>query len=419
MKEFLEKMQASFPQKGGKEILQEIRQESWERLLAIGFPHKKSEGFATFPFDSYYGSTLNVSEAEVRKEEISLHVDPLCEHSYLVFVNGKFRADLSDMSGIEEGICLPFKEALATYGGILKKHLIEQAKEENNPFHLLNQSETEGVFVYLPPGKEVKRVVQSIHFIKTTQNIRDKGFLVLGGRIHLFLGKNSRLRWVNTEISNGESMFWSHRLFDLSLEEGATFSLIEERSREGQMGYYLNALRAKLKKRASLHHFSLSKGVQKEYRDIRVKLLGEESEANLKGLSLLSGKSHVETKALVQHQVERTKSNQKFKTVLEGRAHFSFSGEIRVEKEAQKTEAYQLSNALLLSNEAVAISRPNLQIFADDVKASHGATISIPREEELFYLKSRGIHEEEAKKHLTLGFCRELTEELFLPQLRL
>ncbi|MCB1106650.1 MAG: SufD family Fe-S cluster assembly protein, partial [Chlamydiia bacterium] len=139
-------------------------------------------------------------------------------------------------------------------------------------------------------------------------------------------------------------------------------------------------------------------------------LEGEKSSVDLKGLSIASKKDEVHHFISVCHLAPNCRSSQHYKTALMGRARSSFEGKIFVEKEAQKTEAYQLNNHLLLSPKAQAHSKPNLEIKADDVKASHGATCSRPKEDELFYLQTRGLSKEEAMWHLARGFCYELAE---------
>ena len=154
--------------------------------------------------------------------------------------------------------------------------------------------------------------------------------------------------------------------------------------------------------------FTFSKGACTERHDIQVSLEGERSEVDLKGLSLPAHKDEMHHYIDVRHMAPNCRSNQHYKTALMGRARSSFEGKIFVEKEAQQTEAYQLNNNLLLSPKAHAMSKPNLEILADDVKASHGATVTRPKEDELFYLQTRGLSKKEAEWHLARGFCAEL-----------
>jgi Fe-S cluster assembly protein SufD len=149
--------------------------------------------------------------------------------------------------------------------------------------------------------------------------------------------------------------------------------------------------------------------------DFCVQLQGERAEAALNGLSLLTGSRQTHTHVLMKHEAPHTRSSQLFKTILADTSRFSFSGKIYVCREAQKTEAYQSNHNLLLSPHALAYSKPNLEIFADDVKASHGATVSKLKEDHLFYLKTRGLPMEIAKKLLVIAFGQEIIHKVVYP----
>lgn len=143
-----------------------------------------------------------------------------------------------------------------------------------------------------------------------------------------------------------------------------------------------------------------------------IQLKGENSEVNLSGLWMLDGNRTAHTHAIVDHEAPRTRSMQRFKGVLNDHSQSSFEGKILVRAEAQKTEAYQLNNNLILSQGSIANSKPNLEVFADDVKASHGATVSQLEEEQLFYLSTRGIDPILARRLLIGGFCREMIDKI-------
>lgn len=155
---------------------------------------------------------------------------------------------------------------------------------------------------------------------------------------------------------------------------------------------------------------SVNRGAKALRQDYRVDLVGEMADAKLSGLSLLSGLKQCSTNVLISHIAPHTTSMQLFKAVLDDFSQGSFQGEIFVAKEAQKTQAYQINKNIILGKRAIANSKPNLQIFADDVKASHGATISQLDENVLFYLKSRGVSADAAKRLLLDAFCKEITD---------
>lgn len=147
-------------------------------------------------------------------------------------------------------------------------------------------------------------------------------------------------------------------------------------------------------------------------KDIYVQCAGENSEADLKGLTMLQDALCAHTHIVVEHTAPRTRSMQRFKGLLRDASQSGFKGKILVRPAAQKTEAYQLNAHLLLGHAAIAHSKPHLEIFADDVKASHGATVAHLEQAQLFYLKSRGIDEASAKQLLIDAFCREILDEI-------
>jgi Fe-S cluster assembly protein SufD len=149
-----------------------------------------------------------------------------------------------------------------------------------------------------------------------------------------------------------------------------------------------------------------------------VQLAEENSSVSLQGLSMLTDQRQAHMHALIDHAAPHCESRQHFKSALAGQSQSSFEGKIFVRPIAQKTMAYQLNNNLILSDQARSNSKPNLEIFADDVKASHGSTVTQLSQEELFYLRSRGLPKEEAKSLLTHGFCKELIDALEIDSLR-
>ena len=155
----------------------------------------------------------------------------------------------------------------------------------------------------------------------------------------------------------------------------------------------------------------MTEGAKTVREDYKIALNGENGEADLNGLWVLKEKNECHVNVMIEHVAPHCRSNQLFKGVLDDFARSSFEGKIWVRKEAQKTDAFQLNNNLLLSDHANADSKPNLEIFADDVKASHGSTMGQVDEEQLFYLKTRGFSKEVAEKFLVRAFCQEVLQK--------
>ena len=392
-----------------------FREKAWKLLNEMGLPEKKWEAFQYLPLDSFYLNPFQASQNdEISKQAIQSLLDPSSQGSTLIFVNGTFRKDLSFTNALpEKVILLPIAEAMKSYGAFLDKRHAEQIKLEKNPFVLVNHSlYTEGLFLYVPPKVKLE---DPIHILFITTN--DTCPILMNPKVEIFVGRDAELNLISSHHSLNECAFWTNQVFDVTLEEGAIFSHFEYLDLLPST-YAFQTTRAALKRDSRYHSFSFSSGSEISRQDARITLKGENSEADIKGISLLDTKKQSHIYALVEHAAPHTRSYQHFKHILKDQARSSFEGKIFVESEAQKTDAYQMNHNLLLSEKTVATSKPNLEIFADDVKASHGATMSQLRSEELFYLQSRGLKKEEAKQQLIKGYCLELTKDLVYPSFK-
>lgn len=388
--------------------LASLRNKGWQGLEALGLPSKKQEAYRYLPLSRLYQSPMMfAAEAEMNKDEILPFIQPLALHSHLVFINGFFRSDLSDLTGLGSQVQLiPLSEAIVSHGSFLNHRLSKSISEEKDSLAMLNTAvHGEGVFLYLPPKVVVEQPVQCI-YIQTPE--ASEAFS--SPRVHLFLGKGAQLKWVTTSLGQGHI----NAVFDVALEEGAQFDLFNQISPSFDK-WHFEALRALLKRNSRFSSISLSLGEGCARHDARVVLAEEGADAQLQGLTVLKEKGQSHAYLLVDHAAPCTQSMQHFKTLLDHTSQSSFEGKIYVRQEAQKTQAYQLNNNLLLDDRAIANSKPNLEIFADDVKASHGVTVAQLNQALLFYLQTRGIAEGEAKSLLTRGFCKEILEKIPFP----
>jgi Fe-S cluster assembly protein SufD len=261
----------------------------------------------------------------------------------------------------------------------------------------------EGIFIYIAPNVRCEYPLQVI----TIQSQGEKPLLCTP-RLHLFAGKDSVLKLHFHQEAFCHN-FWSNQVYDFALEEGAHLAItIFSQLSEGAWNF--DAIRATLKERSHFSSISFTTGARTHRQDYAVALQGENAEASLAGGWHLKSQRHFHMSVHMEHEKPYCRSLQKFKGILLGNSRSSFEGKILVHKEAQKTQAYQRNNNLLLSEHAFAYSRPNLEIFADDVKASHGATFGKLSEEDLFYLKSRGLSHEQATNLLVSGFIKEITD---------
>lgn len=352
-----------------KDLLFPWRKKAWDHFLEIGLPRRKQEAFQYLPLQD-----LIFPPPSMQKNPIPEVPAPL--------------------------LCLPLETAMRSYGVFLQNRLVQMLKEETDPFAVLNAAlQKEGFFLYVPPKVQLEIPLEIHHLFFSNQ--------MASPRIHLYVGKGSRLQIIRK--TSGEGL--SNAVFDVVLDESAELSFFDVQALS-EKAHHLSAFRAKLKRDSRLYFTSLSEGASLSRTSLKVQLAEENSEAHLRGLSRLGQERQNHIHATVEHQAPNARSRQHFKAVLKDKSTYSFEGKILVRSAAQKTEAYQLSNVLLLSEEARANAKPNLEIFADDVKASHGATVGQLNKEELFYLRSRGLSLEEARQWLIDGFCREILDAL-------
>lgn len=358
-----------------KDPLIAYRKKGWDRFLEIGLPRPKQEAFQYLTKKLLFPKLAERTTASMEQEEA------------LVFVDGFFEESFSQVPS--PLVCLPLEQAIRSYGLFLQNRYALMLSQETDPFAALNGAfQGRGLFLYLPP-----KCKAALHLIQ-----RYTSSDMASPRLHIYLGREAQLKLSQTSEKRSGL---SNSAIDFVLDSGAELSFLDEAEGDFQ------AIRATLKRDSKLKVVLLGNTLRTS---IKTELAEENCEAELYGLTRLEGDGESHIYARIEHAAPHTRSRQHFKSVLEGKSRYSFEGKIYVHPVAQKTEAYQLNNNLILSDEASANAKPNLEIFADDVKASHGATVGQLDEEALFYLRSRGLRVEQAREWLIGGFCKEILD---------
>ncbi len=389
--------------------------QAWKLLEKVGLPQRKEEAFQYVSLRKLYESILLQDKKAIHKvplPELSALLMPETQSSYLVFIDGLFSPELSMIP--PSLVVLPLEEALkSSYGSFLKHRMNLLIEKEKDPWALLNAALCQkGAFIYVPSKTQLETPIQILN-IQTEASL-----LYEGPRIHLFLGAHAKAKIVSSFHFLEGSQTLHNDFLDVSLEESAFLSHVF--SHENPCSSWgFSSFRATLKKSSRLTSSFITFGSPGFRRDYFISLQGEGSEADLKGLTALADHAQSHINIHMDHTTPSCRSRQFFKNVLAAHSLASFTGKIYVKREAQKTEAYQLNQNLLLSDQATVNTKPNLEIFADDVKASHGATVSQLDEEQIFYLRTRGVSLLEAKSLLTIGFCQEILDAIEIPSLRL
>ncbi|MCY3974246.1 MAG: SufD family Fe-S cluster assembly protein [Simkaniaceae bacterium] len=338
-----------------------------------GFPDKRSEGFAY------------VSLKRLTGKNDFTHTPPLLHYE--------------TPSSI---VVLPLREGMQRYRPVLEKRFASLMRSESDPLRLLNHAASqEGLFIYVPDGIRIETPLEIVHTVRAQDRVP-----AVQPRFEIFLGKGSRFATLIRTRSEGGS-FWSNGLINVSVEEGADYSHYDEAERSPE-GWDFFAVQGEVRSAGTVRLFLSGRGARVQRRDVSLSLAGEGARVELKGLSLLEEKTEGHLCVRIEHDAPHTLSDQLFKGVLFDRTRSGFEGTVVVGKGARKTEAYQLCRHLILDSESAAFSRPRLQVFTDDVRATHGATVAKPTPGELFYLRTRGLSASEAQAHLVRGFIREL-----------
>lgn len=277
----------------------------------------------------------------------------------------------------------------------------ESTYGDMNLWHAVNAYLRDGLILDVPAGTTGR---EALHI-----TINGHGGAYFVPRTFLRIGANAEFTIIEHHM--GEGAYWNNRVTQIHLEKGARLRhyRIQENS---DKAVYTQNTHVTLDRDATYEAFVLTKGAAFSRNQIHIELQGENAEARLGGVNLLKGTQFGDTTITIEHQAPHCRSNQTYKTVLDDKAHAVFQGKVHVHRPAQKTDGYQLSNTLLLSPQAQMDTKPELEIYADDVKCSHGATTGRLDLEPLFYLRTRGLSEAQAKFLLMQAYLGPALDEI-------
>jgi Fe-S cluster assembly protein SufD len=388
---------------GEDDPLFRFRSRAWDQFLELGLPNKKTGEFQYLPLRKLYGRTFSLPS--LGKTAMPVTVDDCTA----VFLNGRFDPELSNLSALpKKAMAIPLYEAFRAFGSFLNNQSIRSLQEETDAFAALNGAfASESLFVYLPPQAVLETPLKILHIV-------DQDGVLFSPRVEVFCGALSQANLSYQTVYAKNVNSFVNGAIHISLEEGASVLLERKGIDVPESAWEMQAIRASLKRDSVFNTLSSTIGGETLRDDYKLSMLGTNAEAHLTGCWMLEGKREAHTHVKIDHQAPNCRSNQLFKGVLNGYSKSSFEGKIYIHKEAQKTEAFQMNQNLLLSQGAQANTKPNLEIFADDVKASHGATVGQINEDELFYLQARGLSKEESKQLLIKGFCAEVMDRYVL-----
>jgi Fe-S cluster assembly protein SufD len=326
----------------------------------------------------------------------------------LVFVNGFFSAKLSSVKPVSGGVRIEnLSTALARDSALIEKHLGKYAHMASNTFTALNQAFfTDGAFIFVPAGVEVAEPVQLI-YISSTKN---SGETILPRNL-VIAEANSKLTVVESYISTGNVAYFTNAVTEILAGDNAKVEHIKLQD-EALDAFHIATIAGEFGRASNVTVHSFALGATLSRTNIRTKLAGKGLECILNGLYLTRGEQLADHHMIVEHAQPHCASHEYFNGILDDKSKGVFHGRIYVHPIAQKTDAKQTNKNLLLSDDATADTKPQLEIYADDVKCTHGATIGQLNEESIFYLRSRGIGTDTARQMLIHAFAGEIIERI-------
>jgi Fe-S cluster assembly protein SufD len=376
------------------------------------FPTRKTEAWKYTSLHALRQDFSVIEPSPVSAAELGLDT-PALGACKLVFVDGYLRDDLSTMD-VPEGIKLVrFADADAGQAQQISSQLGSAVDASKHMFANLNDAAlADGVFMQVEANA---RVDEPIHLVWLT-SARQTAFTV-NQRLLVVLGTNSSARLVEQFGCAGKGSAFTNGITELVLGDGA--HLYHHRLHLEDAGaMHIGGVHARLSKDSTLNSFHLALGSELKRIDIVVDHQGPGAHCELNGIYLLRGKEHVDYHTCIEHAVPHCTSDEVFRGIIDDQASAVFNGRIHIHRDAQKTNA-QLSNKnLLLSAQAEVNTKPELEIYADDVQCAHGATVAQLDPETLHYLRTRGVPSEEAEVMLSYGFINEVVEKIQLEALR-
>jgi Fe-S cluster assembly protein SufD len=326
----------------------------------------------------------------------------------LVFVNGFFSAKLSSIKPVSGGVRIEnLSGALAKDSGFIEKHLGKYAHTANNTFAALNQAFfTDGAFIFVPAGVAVAEPVQLIYI----SSAKNSGEVILPRNL-VIAEANSKLAVVESYISTGNVAYFTNAVTEILAGDNAAVEHIKLQD-EAADAFHIATIAGEFGRASNVTVHSFALGAKLSRTNIRTKLAGEGLECILNGLYLTRGEQLADHHMIVEHAQPHCASHEYFNGILDDKSKGVFHGRIYVHPIAQKTDAKQTNKNLLLSDDATADTKPQLEIYADDVKCTHGATIGQLNNESIFYLRSRGISPDNARRMLIHAFAGEIIERV-------
>ena len=392
----------------------QLRCQAMESFCKQGIPTRKNEEYKYTPIDSllkeefYFSATKNCSNEQI--EDLKF----LKDAHVAIIENGIFMEEASNLEKLPKGVTI-CSLANAAKGNLtdFEKHYAKYADVNADPFIALNTAMVkDGVFIHIAKNVIIDKPIHIIHIATAFEN------KMIHPRNLIVVDENAQVEIIESfQTFDSTARTFSNALTEIVIDESAVVDHYKIQD-ESELGYLMNTTQVIQKKQSvfSTHTFTLSGSLVRN--NLTLVLDDEHIESHLNGLYLTTGNQVVDNHTVVDHRKPNCNSNELYKGIIDGKSTATFNGKIFVRKDAQKTNAFQSNKNILLSEAGTINTKPQLEIYADDVKCSHGTSTGKLDEDQIFYLLARGLSPASAKKLLMHAFASEVTSNIKIEALR-
>lgn len=397
----------------GLSWLDEARRHALGEFEANGLPQQRDENwkYTSIRPIAKHQYVPPADERALSGADLEAFMFPGFKAHRLIFENGRLRRDLPAGEALPDGVtCRPLAEAFEANAEALAPFYDQTFSGSETGFAALNTAIGEdGLYVHVPTGVRVSAPL-CLLYVSCAGEER----VASHPRVIVHLERDSELVWVEDFVARETHGNLTNVMSQVRLDEGASLRHVRLQ-REAKKAFLVNRTDVEVDRSARYTSFAIDMGGRVVRHDLNVRLHEPGAECSLKGLYMLRGREHVDNHTRIDHAAPHTTSNEMYKGVFDGRSRGVFNGKVVVAEHCDKTNAAQSNPNLLLSPRAEIDTKPELEIYADDVKCTHGATTGQLDEDALFYLRARGLDLEAARALLTYGFCREVVDQLPVP----
>ncbi|AOW17991.1 Fe-S cluster assembly protein SufD [Polaribacter vadi] len=395
--------------------IHEIRTEALENFEKLGFPTKKLEAWKYTSLNNVLKNDFSLfpnRDVAVELADVKKYFIHDIDTYNVVFIDGKYSSFLSETTHDTIDVCL-MSSALSKpkYKAVIDKYFNKIAKQDN--LTSLNTAfASEGAYIHIPKNVEVKKPIQIINFTTGSEvavMTQPRNLIVVDENAHVQIIERHQSLTSNAVLSNVVTEIFSAKSSTVDVYKIQNDDLNASIVDNTYVDQKSNSV-------VSVHTFSFGGNITRN--NLNFYQNGEHIDSILKGITIIEGKQHVDHHTLVHHIEPNCESHQDYKGIFDERSTGVFNGKVIVNKEAQKTNAYQQNNNVLISDKATINAKPQLEIFADDVKCSHGCTIGQLDDDALFYMQQRGIPKKEGKALLMFAFANTVLESVKIPEVK-